>query len=136
MNFNGRDETVHLEHGQSFGIPWNIYQCLAQAAISCSTLAGIEPVLLEPLSDGRPGAVCTLYGNRHAFWIQLECEPPPVMVLSAATLDSTEDPEWIADGNATCSGDWRSIVHLMLEAEGYECPSAEQIAAWDAQWLL
>jgi len=45
--FKGRDETIHLENGHSFGIPPNIYQMLAQAAISASELAGIERALIE-----------------------------------------------------------------------------------------
>jgi hypothetical protein len=52
MNFfNGHEETVHLEGGQSFGIPPLIYQCLAQAAISAWELAGISSGGLARLTE-------------------------------------------------------------------------------------
>ena len=78
--FKGRHDTVHLENGHSFGIPPKIYQYLAQAAIAASELASIEPLVLEPLEDGKPGAVCTLYGSKFAFSILVECGALPPVV--------------------------------------------------------
>jgi len=66
-DFMGHHETVPLEKGQSFGIPPNIYQALAQAAISASELAGIEPALIEPLESGKLGALCSLYASNPSF---------------------------------------------------------------------
>jgi len=70
--FKGRDEAIHLENGHSFGIPPKVYQYLAQAAVSASELASIEPLLLQPLEDGKP-RVCTLYGAKFAFSILVDC---------------------------------------------------------------
>jgi hypothetical protein len=121
MNFvNGRDETVHLERGESFGIPAHIYQCLAQAAISANELAGIEPVLLEPLESGKPGALCCLYGKQYSFSILIECaNVPHVVVLSMVGLDDFIPPEAVVEGHADSLDVWRAIVALMLQAEGF-----------------
>ena len=74
MNFfDGSNETVRLKRGQSFGIPPDIYQCLAQVAISASELTSIDATVLEPLENGKPGAVCTLCGAKLAFSILVEC---------------------------------------------------------------
>ena len=62
-DFDGRRETVRLERGRFLGIRPNNYQCLAQTAISASELASIEATVLESLENGKPGAVCTLYGT-------------------------------------------------------------------------
>jgi hypothetical protein len=94
MNFfDGHFETVHLERGQSFGVDATVYHALAQAAISASELASFEPLLLEPLEDGKRGVVCTLYGSKLAFSILVECAAlPPVVVLSMVALDDFIPP--------------------------------------------
>ena len=57
-----------------------IYQSLAQAAISASQLAQIEPMMLEALENGNPGVVCTLYRSKFAFSILVECGALPPVV--------------------------------------------------------
>jgi hypothetical protein len=108
-----------VEQGQSFGLPPEIYQCLAQAAVSASELASIEPLLLEPLENGKPGLVCTLYGNKFAFSILVECAAlPPVVVLSMAALDDFIPPLSVVQGHADSLDVWRAILSRMVQAEG------------------
>jgi hypothetical protein len=132
--FDGHYETIHLERGQSFGIPPRIYQCLAQAAISASELGGIEPQILEPLHDGRPGAICTLFGRLHAFSIQIEIKPPPpIVALGMSLLDDPAPPlQPECGGNARDFTIWREIVERMLKAEGFVGATCEQIDQWNA----
>ena len=116
--FDGHKEIVHLEHGQSFGIPKGVYYFLAQAAINAEELAGIEPVLLEPLESGKPGALCCLYGKQYSFSILVECaDEPPAVVLSMVGLDDFIPPEAIAKGRTDRVDVWRVIVSRMLQAE-------------------
>jgi hypothetical protein len=84
MNFDGRDETVHLERGARFGIPANVYHLLAQAAISAQELGGIEPQVLTPHEDGRPDALLFLLGRHLSFFVSVDCSlSPPAVQLSA-----------------------------------------------------
>jgi hypothetical protein len=109
--------TIHLENGHSFGIPPKVYQYLPQAAVSASELGSIEPSLLEPLEDGKPGVVCTLYGSKLAFSILVECAAlPPVVVPSMVALDDFIPPRPVLQGADSCDV-WRVIVSRMVEAE-------------------
>ena len=75
--------------------------------------------MLEPLENGKPGAVCTLYGAKFAFSILVECAAlPPVVVLSMAALDDFIPPLSVVEGRADHYGVWRVIVSRMLFAEG------------------
>ena len=132
MNFfDGHEETVRLERGQSFGIPPPIYQCLAQAAISAWELAGIEPILLEAL-DGRAGAVCTLYGRKHVFQIRVECHfPVPIVCLDIGEMDDPTAFRNVGGGDAEDFHNWRVIVSSMLEAEGFVGATWEEIEQWN-----
>src|SRR5258708_3957089 len=128
MNFfNGRHETVRLENGRSFGIPRRIYRFLAQAAISASELADIEPQILEHLENDRPGCVCILYGKEFAYTIQIECEPPPppIVALGISLLDDPTLPEPVTGGDARSFDTWRVLVDAMLRSEGFVGLTAE-----------
>jgi hypothetical protein len=140
--FDGHYETVRLERGERFGIPWDIYQCLAQAAISVSDLAGIEPILLEPLMvktpDGKSftpgGAVCTLFGRRLCFKLTIETSRSPIVTLTATGLDNISAQECVlAHGDAESKSVWRSVVVAMLEAEGYRGTSNAELEAWNRE---
>jgi hypothetical protein len=131
--FDGRHETVHLEHGQSYGIPRKVYQALAQAAISAHELAGIEPTLLEHLSDNRPGCLCTLYGKEFVFTIQVVMNPPPVVVLNKQALDECGEFVCVCGGDANSFAVWRGIVSHMLKAEGFTGATFEEIEAWNRE---
>ena len=75
--FKGRHENIHLEHGQSFGMPKGVYFQLAQAAIGAEELGGIEPQILTPHQDHRPGAVLFLWGKKWSFFVSVDCSIDP-----------------------------------------------------------
>jgi hypothetical protein len=82
----------------------------AQAAILASELASIEPLLLEPLQNGKPGAVCTLYESKSAFSIVVECAAlPPVVVLSMVALGDFIPALPVVQGRADDYRAWRVI---------------------------
>jgi hypothetical protein len=142
-DFDGHYETVRLENGERFGIAWNIYQCLAQAAISVSELAQIEPILMERLlvkdDSGKRfvsgGAVCTLYGRTLCFKLVIETHfPEPIVTLTAAGLDNARGSESvIVHGDAEASSVWRRILAAMLAAEGFQGMSLDELDSWNRE---
>jgi hypothetical protein len=88
MNYiDPRDETMHLERGESFSVPRALYCRLAQCCLSAAQVGEIEPQLLEPLSDGRAGCLTTLFGQTYCFTIELMIGPRPVVTLHETLLD-------------------------------------------------
>jgi hypothetical protein len=132
MDFDGHRETVHLERGERFGIPPAVYQMLAQAAISASELGGIEPILIQQLAQ-RAGAMLQLYGRSWSFLVVVDCSiSPPGLQLSVCELDAKRPfHRPIYNGNANAHSDWACVVSMMLEAEGFEGSSLDDLDAWN-----
>ena len=133
MDFEGHHETVRLENGRSFGIPPQIYYSLAQASISVSELAGIEPQLLEHLPD-RDGCLCTLYGRSRMFVIRIDMSKPPTVSLFQQTLDSPNIAECVLGGSPDSFDCWRAIVNHMLVAENFIGVSWEELNYLHPEW--
>jgi hypothetical protein len=104
----------YSEDGSSYGIEPQVYQMLAECAMALWHAAGVEPVTLEALPDGRPGAICTLYSPKAAYTISIEVGQ---LVLSFAPLDSALQPVEMYRGRADLITDWGYVQHLVRNAE-------------------
>ena len=139
MNFDAWEEQVHLEKGLAFGIPPKIWYALSHAAESAEKYAGIEPIIFEPLEGGRPGGTCTFYSPQFEYkvWIHMAAQAGPVVGLSVYQLDDPTRPRALIPGDdANDLKTWRRIVLHMLEAEGFQGMSYEELQAWNQEHNL
>jgi hypothetical protein len=127
--FDGEREIRRcLEYGQSFGLCKATYGRLAQAAISASRFAGIEPSEIRRLDNEQPGCLCTLYGRHSAYHIMVEPRINRVS-LSLLPLDaSSNKPTEIFSGQDEFS-DWCRIVNTMLRLEDFRGITREEAEA-------